>query len=518
MAFERIYMEVPLGDTMSDAVAEQFSKMVKDWQRFNSIQHHLSWDQQTIMPAKGASSRADTLAWLAGESHSILTDPKLGELLSELEGRVDSLDIDLACNVQRMRREVDQATMVPAELIEEMTRTFSESRTVWAQARQQSDFSIFAPTLEKVIELTKQKMRYLGGDGASYDVLLDEYEIGMTMADYDPLFTGLRARLVPLLGRIMEARSNETGTVAPEGMEFPIPSQEAFCKEVAERMGFDFNAGRLDITTHPFCSGLWAGDTRITTRYDPLDPFSCLYAVMHEAGHGLYEQGLPDEHQLSPRGKAISLGVHESQSRLWENQVGRTTAFWEVVLDSFRNHFPDFPQHYSPADLNRIANAVEPSFIRVEADEVTYNLHVMLRYEVEKQIFEEDLSVEEIPHVWNSLFEQWFGLRVPEDRLGCLQDVHWSMGAFGYFPTYTLGNMYAAQLFAKMSEELGDLDEIISSGDWSSMLEWLRANIHTNGTLYDPSELIERATGAAPSPEPFLNYLERKYEAIHSLS
>jgi len=497
---------------------EEFIEMVKDIYRLGAIQSHLSWDQQTIMPAKGASSRAEILSWLAGEVHKRLVDPELNRIVSELESKIDTLDPDMACNVSRMRREIEQATLLPAELIEEMARLSSESRIIWAQAREESDFSIFAPMLEKIISITKQKMRYLGGEDASYDVLLDEYEIGMKMSDYDPLFAGLKKRLIPLLEKIMAARANEQQIQIPEGMEFPIPSQEKFCKEVASRMGFDFEAGRLDITTHPFCSGLWDGDTRITTRYDALDPFSCLYAVMHEAGHGLYEQGLPSKHKLSPRGLAISLGVHESQSRLWENQIGRTTGFWKVMLDSFRKQFPEFPENIGPNELNRIANSVEPSFIRVEADEITYNMHVMLRYEIEKQIFEEDLPVEKIPQVWNSLFEEWFGIEVPEDRLGCLQDVHWSMAAFGYFPTYTLGNLYAAQLLEAMSVDLGDIDQIIAEGDWSSILQWLRTNIHHQGSVMTPAQLIESATGKAPSPDAFIRYIESKYGELYSLS
>ena len=499
------------------SIEDEFMERVNEYYRLGAIQSHLGWDQQTIMPTKGAESRADILSWLAKEGHNRLTDPKLSSLISQLEAKFDDLDTDLACNVVRMRREVDQATLMPTELVEEMTRLSSEARIIWAQSREQSDFSKFAPTLEKIIQLTKKKMKYLGGENPSYDVLLDEYEMGMKMSDYDPLFSGLRERLVPLLQKIMAARENETKIKIPEGMEFPIPEQEKFCKEVAARMGFDFDGGRLDITTHPFCSGIWAGDTRITTRYDSLDPFSCLYAVMHEAGHGLYEQGLPTSSQFAPRGKAISLGVHESQSRLWENQVGRTNEFWQVVLESFRNHFPEFPLDVGPEELNKIANSVEPSFIRVEADEITYNMHIMLRYEIEKQIFEEDLPVEKIPEVWNSLFEQWFGITVPEDRLGCLQDVHWSMGAFGYFPTYTLGNLYAAQLLKSMGEELGDINTIIQSGDWSSILEWLQDRIHLKGSTLSPSELITKATGSEPSPEPFLQYVEEKYGKLYSL-
>ena len=237
---------------------------------------------------------------------------------------------------------------------------------------------------------------------------------------------------------------------------------------------------------------------------------------MHETGHALYEQGLSLEHSFTPRGDAVSLGVHESQSRFWENQIGRTSSFWKVALPWFKEQFPESPA-WSPEDLNKIANSVTPGFIRVEADEVTYNLHVMLRYEIEKKIFNEDLPVKDLPKVWNSMFEEWFDIKVPNDTLGCLQDIHWSMAAFGYFPTYTLGNLYASQLLQAMTEDLGDIDEIVQSGDWSSLLDWLRPKIHHQGSKWTPSELIEKATGMPPSPEPFLQYVEQKYSNLYNL-
>ena len=345
-------------------------------------------------------------------------------------------------------------------------------------------------------------------------VLLDEYEVGMTVADYDPLFAGLKKRLVPLLAKIM--KSDVKIPSLPEEMNFSVKAQEEFCNRVSKAMGFDFEAGRMDISTHPFCAGLWPDDTRFTTRFDEKDPFSCLYAVMHESGHGLYEQGLPRDHNYSPVGMAVSLGVHESQSRFWENQIGRTSEFWDIAMPWFREQFPGCPD-WDSETLDLVANEVKPDFIRVEADEVTYNLHIMIRYEIEKMIFNEGLAVEEIPETWNKMMKDWFGIEVPNDSLGCLQDIHWSMGAFGYFPTYTLGNLYAAQLLQSMSDELGDIGEIISSGDWSSMLTWLRTRIHQNGSLMTPSQLIESATGRAPSPEDFLNYVEIKYSKLYKL-
>jgi carboxypeptidase Taq len=330
------------------------------------------------------------------------------------------------------------------------------------------------------------------------------------------LFAGLRSRLVPLLQKITIAQETNPDPVLPDGLRFSIKSQTDFCIKVSEAMGFDFDAGRMDASTHPFSAGLWPGDTRFTTRFDELDPFSCLYAVMHETGHALYEQGLSKAFSMTPRGAAVSLGVHESQSRFWENQIGRTPAFWSIALPWFKEHFPDAPE-WDPTTLNRIANTVSKGFIRVEADEVTYNLHVMLRYEIEKKIFNENLPISQLPETWNSMFEEWFGVKVPDDGVGCLQDIHWSMGAFGYFPTYTLGNLYAAQLLEAMEKDLGDIDAVVSSGDWSVLLQWLRPRIHEQGSKMTPAELIESATGSPPSPEPFLRYVEGKYGSLYGL-
>ena len=466
------------------------------------------------MPAKGAQARGEMMAWLAGQRHQQLTDGRTGELLSALEEA--SLDADQAANVREMRRMHDQAVCLPQSFVETFAKARSEALVAWQEARSASDFEAFKPSLERLIALTREKIDLLGVTSTPYDVLLDEYEVGMTVEDYDPLFAGLRARLVPLLQAITAAQSSTPEPSLPEGLRFSVDAQKVFCKAVSANMGFDFEAGRMDASTHPFSAGLWPGDTRFTTRFDEADPFSCLYAVMHETGHALYEQGLDHEHRFTPRGGAVSLGVHESQSRFWENQIGRTQAFWKAALPWFNEAFPDAPT-WSEVDLNQLANRVERGFIRVEADEVTYNLHVMIRYEIEKQLFNGDLAVDDLPTVWNTMFKEWFDLDVPEDRLGCLQDIHWSMGAFGYFPTYTLGNLYAAQLLEAMSKDLGDIDERVASGDWEPMLAWLGPRIHLRGSQVTPAQLIEDATGSPPSPEPFLRYVEEKYGALYKL-
>lgn len=494
---------------------DSFIVAVKDIHRLQALQGHLGWDRETIMPEKGASARADMLSWLAKEAHSRLIDPSLGAMLDALE-TTEGLDVDQKANVREMRRSYEKAIKLPEQFVADYARSKSEAMMAWQDARSASDFSAFEPHLERLISMTKEKIAYLDFDGTPYDALLDEFEVGMKVEDYDPLFAGLRQRLVPLLDRIMAAKASASDPPWPEGLHFSIEQQTAFCTKVSEAMGFDFQAGRMDASTHPFSAGLWPGDTRFTTRFDPHEPFSCLYGVMHETGHALYEQGLDFDHAYTPRGAAVSLGVHESQSRFWENQIGRTPAFWKVALPWYREHFPEAPS-WDAATLNRIANKVSTGFVRVEADEVTYNLHVMLRYEIEKQLFNGDLTVKELPNAWNTMFEEWFGVVVPNDRLGCLQDIHWSMGAFGYFPTYTLGNLYAAQLLESMSEELGDIDELVESGDWSPLLAWLRPRIHAQGSRMSPSELIEQATGSAPSPEPFLRYVESKYSRLYGL-
>lgn len=494
---------------------EAFILAVKDIHRLQALQGHLGWDRETIMPEKGAAARADMLSWLAKEAHCRLVDKDLGLMLDELEPDA-GLDADQQANVREMRRAHDKARKLPEQFVADYARSKSEAMMAWQEARAASDFSMFEPHLENLIAMTKEKITYIGGEGTPYDALLDEFEVGMKVSDYDPLFEGLRQRLVPLLDQIIEAQSSNPDPEWPGDLHFSIDSQTAFCTKVSEAMGFDFSAGRMDKSTHPFSAGLWPGDTRFTTRYDPSEPFSCLYGVMHETGHALYEQGLDPDHSYTPRGAAVSLGVHESQSRFWENQIGRTTSFWKVALPWFSEHFPDAPV-WDAGTLNRMANTVSTGFVRVEADEVTYNLHVMLRYEIEKKLFNGDLAVKDLPNAWNTMFHEWFGVEVPNDRLGCLQDIHWSMGAFGYFPTYTLGNLYAAQLLETMEEELGDVDTIVESGDWSPLLNWLRPKIHAQGSKMTPAQLIESATGTPPSPEPFLRYVEAKYGRLYGL-
>jgi len=492
----------------------EFVELTKEIHRLSALQSHLSWDQQTIMPAGGASARGEMIAWLAAEKHSRLIDEHYGDLIESLSSQPGHSESMIA-NLREMARERGKAVKLPTDFVSRLAKARSEAMITWKKAREAKDFSLFRDALADNIALSKEKIELLGVEDTPYDVLLDEFETGMTVSDYDPMFAELRERLVPLLQRIVESGVNQSVDGILEGHSFPINDQIEFCNKVSKAMGFDFNQGRMDVSAHPFCAGIWPGDTRFTTRFDEKDPLSCLYAVMHETGHGLYEQGLDREHAFTPMGRAISLGVHESQSRFWENQIGLTEAFWKVVQPWFRDAFPDV--ELDAKELNLSSAMVKPDFIRVEADEVTYNLHIMIRYEIEKMIFNEGLEVDMIPEVWNRLVSEYLQLDVPSDEKGCLQDIHWSMMAFGYFPTYTLGNLYAAQLLEAMQEEIGEVNDIVESGDWSPILSWLRDKIHVRGSAILPAALIAEATGSPPLASSFLNQIEEKYSQLYGI-
>jgi len=493
---------------------QEFITLTNDIHRFSALQSHMSWDQNTIMPSGGSKARGEIMAWLAGERHSRIIDERYGELIALLSIQ-DGHDEAMSANLREMSRERDKAVKLPKEFVSRLAKARSSAMLTWKEARANKDFSLFRDALAENIELCREKIEFLGVESTPYDVLLDDFETGMTVADYDPMFDELRARLVPLLGKIVKSGLNEKIEGMLDGHDFPIDNQIEFCNKISEAMGFDFEQGRMDVSAHPFCSGIWPGDTRFTTRFDENDPLSCLYAVMHETGHGLYEQGLDRSHSLTPMGRAISLGVHESQSRFWENQIGLTEAFWNVASPWFDQAFPDVG--LSAKELNLSSALVKPDYIRVEADEVTYNLHIMIRYEIEKMIFNEGLEVDQIPEIWNQLVKDYLGIDVPSDDLGCLQDIHWSMIAFGYFPTYTLGNLYAAQLLDAMQKELGDINAIVESGNWSRILDWLKEKIHLRGSALLPIDLITEATGSKPQATFFLDQIEEKYSALYGI-
>jgi carboxypeptidase Taq len=477
----------------------------------------LGWDERTYMPRAGAAHRGEQMALLARLGHEMLTDPRIGELLSIVEGSslTSTADSDAAANVREIRRNHDRAVKLPKELVEELARVTTQAQGVWQEARLASDFSRFRPWLEKIVALKRQEAAAVGYTDHPYDALLDEFEPGATTAEIRLLFSKLAAGLVPLVEAIVGSGRHPDRDLLHR--EFPVDRQKVFAESAASAIGFDFDAGRLDVTTHPFCSGMGPGDCRITTRYNPRFFNEAFFGVLHEVGHGLYEQRLPAEHAGTPLGAATSLGIHESQSRLWENQVGRGHAFWQHFFPRARQTFPATLRDVSPKAWLFAVNDVQPSYIRVEADEVTYNLHIILRFELEQSLLSGDLAPADVPGAWNEQFQKTIGLTPPDDAHGCLQDIHWSFGGLGYFPTYTLGNLYAAQFMAAARRDLPGLDDDFRRGEFGRLTVWLTENIHRHGQRYRANELCKRVTGQSLDHQPFLGYLREKFQPLYGL-
>ncbi len=490
-----------------------FVSLLREAGILGSVEALLDWDSETVMPSGGLATRAEQIAYIAGLAHERRTNPRLGELLGALEGQ--TLDSIAQTNVRETRRNYDRATKIPADLVRKIAKASTLAKDAWGKARAESTFDVFAPHLAEMLELKRQVADLVGFKGERYDALLDEYEPGMTATGVEKVFTALRGPLSAFVKQI--AQSKRKPDVSILHRKFPRAAQEAICREWAAAIGFDFARGRLDVSKHPFCSGTGPGDVRLTTRYyeDFLSP--SLYGVLHEAGHGLYEQGLPIEHQFTPAGSAVSLGIHESQSRMWENFVGRSREFTEGMYDRCQAMFKESLGDVSLDAFFGAINFVEPSLIRVEADEVTYNLHIILRFELERELIAGRLETRDVPETWNAKMRELLGITPPKDAEGCLQDIHWSMGAFGYFPTYALGNLYAAQFFDAARRAIPDLKERIRRGEFRPLLDWLRTHIHQHGQRYRATELVERVTGEPLSIEPFMNYLREKFLPIYGL-
>jgi carboxypeptidase Taq len=492
---------------------ESLAQRAREIAVYNSIASVLSWDQDTYMPAKAGAYRAEQASQLAGHAHRLSTSTEVGDWISACEDHLpataDEEETALrAANVREWRRDYDRATKLSSRLVEDYARTSSLAREAWSGARRESNFAAFEPWLGKMLALVREQAECWGYTTCAYDALLEGYEPGARAAELAPVFAHLQKELTPLLPKLEKI----TGAVDPARLmgDYPVSGQQAFNWEVALAFGFDGEAGRIDTTVHPFCTELGPRDCRLTTRYDERDFTSSLFGVMHETGHGLYTQGLPPEHFGLPVGTFISLGIHESQSRLWENQVGRSREFWQHWYPKARAQFP----HLNALPLDEfwlLVNRVKPTYIRVEADEATYNLHVTLRFEMEQKLVSGDLAPADLPAAWNARFQELFQIPVPDDARGCLQDVHWSLGLIGYFPTYTLGTLNAAQLFHAARKQVDGLDADLRGADYKPLLGWLRDNIHRHGRRYSPTELMQRATGEPTNAAYFLDYLKKKY-------
>ncbi|MFZ9937632.1 MAG: carboxypeptidase M32 [Luteolibacter sp.] len=467
----------------------------------------LAWDQETWLPPAAVDHRAKQLAWLAARAHELAVSDRWKSALEQAEAADNGRDPVRRANLRELRREFDRASKLSVELVSRQSAVSSHAKHAWVEARKRGDFSAFAPHLEQQLGLAREKADLWGYESEPYDALLECYERGTRTAAVAAMIEAIKPALREIAAQAVEKSASRAAKL-PAG-SFPVPLQIEFNARVAEAIGFDFQAGRIDTTAHPFCTTLGPSDVRLTTRYDENDFTSSLFGVLHEAGHGMYEQGLPADDFGLPSGSSVSLGIHESQSRLWENHIGRSRAFWErwypVACDLFPQlvGFPldDFLAHVRQA-------AFTP--IRVEADEATYDLHIILRFEIERRMLRGELAVADVPAAWNEGFRDLFGFVPENDTAGCLQDIHWAMGGLGYFPTYTLGNLNAAQIFATARNH-PEIASATDSADYAPLLAWLRERIHAHGGMLDPADLMEAACGRKPSAEDYLAHLRERY-------
>lgn len=474
----------------------------------------LSWDQETYMPPGGASARAEQIGTLSKLSHEYFTSEDIGNLLEILEPQAHQWDYNSteAGLVRVAKRDYDKAVKLPSELVAELARTGALAKQAWQKARETSDFSLFRPSLEKIVELCLTKAKALGYEDRIYDALLDEYEPGMKTARVEQIFANLKAELVPIVRAIAGCEKPDDSFLHKEYEE---RSQWDFGIEVIKDFGFNLEHGRQDASAHPFTTSFSVRDVRLTTRFDKEYMPSALFSTLHECGHGLYEQGMDPELDRTPLAAGASLGMHESQSRLWENLIGRSRLFWNHYYPRLQKLFPAQLKNVSLERLYRAINRVEPSLIRVEADEVTYNLHIMLRFELENALLERRVLVKDLPKIWNQKMEEYLGLVPPDDARGVLQDIHWSQAYIGYFPTYTLGNLMSAQLFEQATKEIPLLPQQIGAGQFRELLDWLKKHVHRHGRTFTSSELLERITGESLQPQSYLLYIREKYSDLY---
>jgi len=481
----------------------------RDTQALGQIAGRLGWDQETTMPRGAAEQRGEEMAAISGVIHARRTDGRVGDWLELIDDA--TLPAVGQANMRHIRRGYERTMRIPAKLAAEQAKLHSTAQGVWAEARENEDFSAFSPTLMQVLDMKREEAAALADGGDLYDALLDDYEPNAKASDLEAMFNALRPKLVNLRERVLAAPNQP----APLDDTFDESKQMKLTRHLARTFGYDFAHGRVDKAVHPFSSGS-GQDVRITTRTSADDPFNCFYSTIHEVGHGCYEQNIDEAYLLTPLGQGVSMGVHESQSRIYENQIGRGEAFTGWLFGEMKQAFGDFGVA-DPKSFYATVNRVNSGYIRTEADEIHYNLHVLMRFDLERAMIAGDLSVSDLPDAWNERFEADFGVAVDKPSNGCLQDVHWSVGLFGYFPTYSLGNVYAGCLNKAMRDALPDLDAGLAVGDTTAATGWLRDNVQQYGGLYQPREVIEKACGFAPSEAPLLEYLEAKFGAIYGV-
>ncbi|MFY0624224.1 MAG: carboxypeptidase M32 [Pelagimonas sp.] len=480
----------------------------RDTEALGQIAGRLSWDQETMMPRGAAEQRSDEFGAVESILHQRRTDPRLGEWLAAIDEK--TLTEAEAAQLRHIRHGYDRSTKVPERLVTEIARTVSRAHLIWAEARADDNFKAFAPALKEIVALRQEEGQALADGGDTYDALLDGYETGAKAADLEAMFGALRPRLVALREAVLGQPEKAHLTTS-----FPEAGQMKLAIKLAESFGYDLTRGRLDKAVHPFSSGS-GNDVRITTRTAELDPFNCFYSTIHEVGHACYEQNIDQAYRLTPLGCGVSMGVHESQSRIYENQLGRSRAYTGWLFKQMRDEFGDFGIADEETFYGAV-NSIKNGYIRTEADEVQYNLHVLLRFDLERALISGDLPIDDLETAWNDRFKADFGFAVDKASNGVLQDVHWSAGYFGYFPTYSLGNVYAGCLHEALRSAVPDLDAQLAEGNTQAATTWLKENLQQHGGLYQPREVIEKATGKAPSEAPLLDYLEAKFGDLYGL-
>jgi len=476
----------------------------------------LGWDQQTYMPQGGSDARGHQLGTLGKLAQIKFTSDEVGQLLEDLKAEFAGADAgsEEAALIRVTARDYEKAKRVPPDFIVEQAIVTTRAFEAWMEARQKSDFSIFRSHLEKVVELTKKYVSFFPPADHPYDTLLDDFEPGMKTADVKAIFDGLRPKQVELLKAIAAAKQVDASCLHGKYNEAKM---DKFSVDISTQFGYDWTKGRQDRAPHPFCTTFSVNDVRITTRFEKHNPTAMLFSTMHETGHALYEQGSKQEFDRTPLMGGASLAIHESQSRLWENLVGRSFAFWEHFYPQFKKTFPAQLDGVGLKSFYKAINKVEPSFIRVNADEATYNMHIMLRLELEIGMVEGAIAVKDLPEIWNAKMRDYLGITPPTDAMGVLQDMHWSGGAIGYFSTYALGNLVSAQLWEKINADLPGLDDDIRKGKFDSLLGWLRTNLHAHGRKFDPQDAVKKITGSKINSAAYVRYLTKKYSAIYGL-
>ena len=503
---------------MSDPpVYEELCSHLKRIAILQSTSALLEWDQQTKLPEGAGAYRSAQITYFAGEIHRLRTEKRMGQWIEELSTCEEASDPHsvIGCNIAQVKKDYDRQIKIPAQLVEELARACSQGHQIWVEARRDNDFAKFAPALKTIIKLKQEQADAVGFVDCRYDALLDEFEPGAKTVEVAQILEGLRQELVPLVDSIKgSARESHVDILH---REYRIGAQEKFVLDASAQIGFDFNRGRLDVTHHPFCTEMGPNDCRITTRYDQNFFSSAFFGTLHEAGHGIYEQGLPSDQYGLPSGQYCSLGIHESQSRLWENLVGRSMSFWRYFYPTAVKHFPGALSDVTLDQFYAAINHVAPSLIRVEADEATYNLHIIIRFQLEQDLIEGRLSVDNLPEAWNEKYQESLGVVPADNSDGVLQDVHWSAGLIGYFPTYSLGNLYASQLFTAAGDQLEDLDSQFAKGQFTPLKDWLNENVHQFGKRYSSNELCQRVTGSPLSQTHLMSHLREKLSPIYNL-